>query len=335
MTRLQQLLSGLFVLQLVLVAFVFWPRTAAGESGPLLPEFTADDVTGILIEDGTSGDQVSLILVDNEWVLDNGSGYPANGSKISELLTKLEEMQSNRLVAQTATSHRRLQVAEDDFVRRLVLTTADGETTLYIGRAPTAQATHVRLENQDETYLINNIANWEINAAITSWIDTVYTSLDRDSVTSLTLENANGTFEFEKEGDTWTYAGLPEGETFNQTPFNGILSRIVNLTLAEPLGTEERPEYGLDEPAAVLTVTVTNDGEEGEGESEETTYTLTVGAEDEESETTVVKWSGSPYYVRVSSFNVQSMIENTAEEFIQAAAEATPTPTPQADEADE
>lgn len=321
MTRLQQLLSGLFILQLVLVAFVFWPRTAAGESGPLLSEFAADDVTGIRIEDGTTGEQVSLALVDNEWVLDNDSGYPANGAQLSELLTKLAEMQSNRLVAQTATSHRRLQVAEDDFVRRLVLTTTDGETTtLYIGRAPTAQATHVRLEERDEVYLVNNLANWELNAAISNWIDTAYTAVERDTITSLTLENANGTFEFQKEGDAWTYSGLPEGETFNQTPFNGLLSRLVSLSITEPLGTEERPEYGLDEPAAALTITTTND------EGEEETNILAVGAGDEESQTTVVKWSESPYYVRVSSVSVQSLVEQTAEDFIQVTAEPTPIP---------
>lgn len=325
MTRLQQILSGLLVLQLLLVGFVFWPRTAVGESGPLLSEFAAADVTGIRIEDGTTDEQVALALVDNEWVLDNGSGYPANGSQISELLTKLAEMQSNRLVAQTATSHRRLQVAEDDFVRRLTLTTAGGETTtLYVGRAPTAQATHVRLEEQDEVYLINNLANWEINAAINNWIDTSYTAVERDSLTSLTLENANGTFEFRKEGNNWTYSGLAEGESFNQTPFNGLLSRLVSLSIKEPLGTEEQPEYGLDEPAAVLTVTTTND--EGEGQ----TNTLAIGAADEESETTIVKWSASPYYVRVSSSSVQSLTEHTAETFIQTAAEETPIATPEA-----
>jgi hypothetical protein len=331
MTRIQKILAGLLVLQIVVRGVVFWPRPAAGEGGgPLLENFATSDVVAIRIEDQAAEDQVALARGDAGWVLDNGSDYPADETKIIGLLEKLAAMQTNRLVAQTPTSHRRLQVAEDDFVRRIELTLADGKaTTLFIGRAPTAQATHVRLAEQDETYLINNLANWEVNATITDWIDSAYVTVDRESVTSLTLENANGTFAFQKEGESWTYSGLPEGETFNETAFNGLLSRVVNLTMTEPLGTAGQPEYGLDESLATVTLTATNT------EGEEETYILQVGAQDEEGETIVVKWSDSPYYVRASSFNVQPLIDQLPEDFIQTAAEdteSTPAPSEGTDE---
>jgi hypothetical protein len=320
MTRLQQLLAGLLALQLLLIGIVFWPRSAAGDGGgPLLAGFTPDEVVGLHIEDQTAA-EVVLAREDAQWVLANGSDYPADEAKIAALLEKLAALQSNRLVARTPTSHRRLQVAEDDFVRRVELTLADGESlTLFVGRAPTAQATHVRLAGQDETYLVDNLANWEVNATLGDWIDTAYITLDRNSITSLTVENGNGLFEFQKEGETWNYPALPEGETFDEATLNTLISRIVNLQMVEPLGSAADPAYGLDEPRATVTVTAAN------AEGEEETHTLAIGNEETESENTVVKWSGSPYYVRVASFNMQAIIDQTADDFLQAAAE-TPTP---------
>jgi hypothetical protein len=84
--------------------------------------------------------------------------------------------------------------------------------------------------------------------------------------------------------------------------------------MTAPLGKEEQAAYGMATPNAVATV-----------ETATKTYTLQVGAQDPDDNSYVVISSESPYYVRVSEYSVQALVQNTRADFI----EAPPTPTPE------
>jgi hypothetical protein len=326
MTRLQRILSGLVILQLGLAAIVFWPRAADGGSGgPLLGELDADAVTAITLTN-RSGVRSEMQRRGGEWVLSSAADYPVDAAKVSPLLEKLAAITTDRLVTRTADSHRRLQVAGDDFVVEIGLTMTGGAAhTIYIGSAPNATATHVRLGGQDETYLTGAIASWEVNPAASSWIDTGYVSLDQTGVTALVLENGNGRFEFVKDEEgTWQLLELEEGETLDASKVTALLGRVSNLRLTEPLGTREEAAYRLSEPQATLTITMTDD----EGQSSQV-GTLVVGAQDAEDNSFIVKWSGSEYYVRVSAFSVESLVETTRDDLL------VPPPEPSEEEPEE
>lgn len=324
MTRLQRILAVTLVVQIILAAVVFWPRTSANaESGALFANLNTDDIVRLTLDDG-EGQHVELIRQDDGWVLANSDDYPADSSKIEPVLAKIAAIQTNRLVTRSDASHKRLQVADDDFMRRIEMEMGDGTVeTLLVGTAPNPRATHVRRAGQSETYLAGNLASWELAASARGWIDTTYVTLNRNELTRIVLENNNGTFTFEKgEDDTWTMADLPDGQEFDTANFNPILNQIVNLRLVKPLGTAEKPEYGLDNPQATLTVTIT--GEDGSTQ----THTLRVGAQLTDGDDYVVKWSDSPYYVSVAGYSVENMINRTQDEFIKT----PPTPTPDSEQ---
>jgi hypothetical protein len=136
----------------------------------------------------------------------------------------------------------------------------------------------------------------------------------------LRLENAAGQFDFEKDGDVWTMAGLVEGETFKETTLQTLLSRVSSVSMQRPLGQEAQAAYGLGEPSAVVTIQTRSE------EGNEQTYTLTVGAQEPEDKSYVVISSESPYYVRVGEFAVKDLVELEQDDFI----ELPPTPTPEA-----
>lgn len=318
MSRFQKILAGLLFLQLVLTVAVFWPQQQAeAVDEPLLAAVATEDVTEVTIT-GAEGETVTLAREGDGWVLASRADYPALATNVDGLLEKLTDAQTGRLVTTTAASHDRLQIADDNFVRRIELALADGTThTLYLGSAANAQAAHVRRAGEDDVYLATGLTARDAGTAASNWIDTGYVSLPADTLTAVTVENDNGTFEFRKEDDgEWVYAGLAEGETYAPVTFNTILSRLGNLTLSEPLGTEAEAAYGLDQPLATVTVTIESDEATG-------THTLLIGARDEDSDTYVVKSSAADYYVRVSGFNVQEMVELTHEDLLQSA-EATP-----------
>ena len=306
MSRLNQILIGLLVVQLALVGFVFWPRPASEVvGGPLLAEYDAAAVTALTIADA-EGNQLALAKRGDQWVLPDKGDFPVDGEKVTPFLEKIAAVQADRLVTQTEGSQARLQVAPDEFNRRLELTLADGTADeLYVGSSAGAAATHVRAEGQPQVYLTGELAAWDANPQVTAWVDTLYFTVPQTATTGLTLENQNGTFEFTKAGDTWTMAGLAEGETLDQGAVTSLLNQAGSVRLTDVLGAEEQADYGLAEPLATVTL------ETGDG-----TYTLQVGARDDASNSYVFQASNSSYYVRVAGWAGDAFANKTRADFL-------------------
>jgi hypothetical protein len=316
--RYNQILVGILVIQIVVSVIVLWPRpTSAVESEPLFPALVngngASEIVALTITDN-EGNTTTLRRVTGNWVLPDADDYPAQESKITALLEKIVVLDTSRLVTRTDASHKRLQVDEDDFMRRIEFETGDGTRhTLYLGSSPRYGATHFRLDAQSETFLTNEITTWDTNGTPSSWVDTTYLNIPQDQITKWTLENANGTFIFTKDEEgNWTMDGLAEDETLAETRVTAALRQAVFLNLTIPLGKENLATYGMDEPQAVATI-----------ETADQVVTLRVGAQDPDDNSYTVISSESPYYVQVSEFSVQNLVENTRDDFL----EVPPTPT--------
>ena len=323
MSRTNRILAVVLAVQIVLVAVAFWPRPASVAGGEsLLAGLEAEQITRLTISDET-GKQVRLANELGSWVLPEADDYPCLENKVPEFLEKIVALKTNRLVTQTPASHRRLKVADDAFERKVELELADGAThRLYLGTSPSYGATHVRADGQNEVYLASLSAS-EAGVNASNWIDTLYFSVVQDQIVALTLENANGRFEFEKDdAGTWTMAeniakDLAADETLNENNVTGLASRVSSLRMLRPLGKTERDDYGLKEPSAVVTV------ETGDAEGNTKTYTIRVGAKSDEDNSYVVISSESPYYVRVSEYTVKDFVEKVRDDFL----ELPPTPT--------
>ena len=325
MSRTNRILVASLAVQIVLVAVVFWPRPASVAGGEsFFAGLEAEQITRLTISDET-GNQVKLAKGLGDWVLPEADDYPCLENKAPEFLEKIVALKTNRLVTQTPASHKRLKVASDAFERRVEIELADGTThLLYLGTSPSYGATHVRADGQNEVYLASLSAS-EAGVNASNWIDTLYFSVVQDQIVALTLENANGRFEFEKDdAGTWTMAeniakDLAADETLNENNVTSLATRASSLRMLRPLGKTEQDDYGLDTPNAVVTVQT----KDAEGTFK--TYTLRVGAKSEEDNSYVVISSESPYYVRVSEYTVKDFVEKVRDDFL----ELPPTPTPE------
>ncbi len=325
MKRTQQILLGVLALQIILSVVVFWPREAALVSGELLfPDLAAEDIVALTIEDNT-GEQIVLRKVEGAWVMSEAGDYPAQEANIMPVLEKLAALSAGSVVARTEASHTQLQVSEDTFQRRVDFETANGKTyTVYLGSAPRYTATHFRIQGESETYLTSDLSVWDVNVAVSGWADTSYISIDLATVTDVTLENANGTFVFVKDEDSWTLADLQAGEAIEPAQTSAVVRAATSLSFMAPLGTSANPAYGLDRPGALAIVT-TDDGQ---------THTLAVAADPQDDDSYVVKSSDSDTYVRVAGYNVTSLLDKAREDFLaepvtpDAVGPDAPTPTP-------
>lgn len=322
MSRFNQILAITLVVQVALAAFVFWPKSAASSGGgPLLPDYKAADVTSLTISNN-EGKKVVLTKNGDNWVLPEAGDFPADAAKVNTFLDKIEKVKTNRLVTQTEGSHARLKVAADDFNSLLNISLKAGTShKLYVGSSAGASATHVRADDQPEVYLTGDLTSFDANVGASGWINPLYFTVPQTATTALTLENANGTFEFVKEGEKWTFKGLKAGEAFNENNFTNLLSQVSSLNMFAPLGQTAEAAYGLDKPLATVTL-----------KTADKTYTLTVGAKSDEDKTYVIKSSESPYYVSVAEFTGKNLIEKKRDDFLQPpptaepGAQATPAP---------
>jgi len=332
MSKLQRILVGVLAVQLVIVAFVFWPRSnASGATKPLLSEIKADDITSLTIHDN-QGATVKLTKQgaagQTSWVLADAGDFPADTAKITPVLTKLAELKSDRPVAQTQASFKRLQVADDTFQRRLDIETSGGANrTLFVGSSGGGQSAYVRVGDQNDVYLVTGFAAWDFNATPASWIDTAYMKVAAADVLGLTLSNANGQFSFSKDDKgAWTMNGLTAPNQLDANQITALVNEVTSLQMTQPLGKTEDTSYGLAQPLALVTL-------KAKSADAEKTITLSIGAKDATDNTYVVKSSESPYYVRVAESGVKDLVEKKQEGFLQptptpAAAVPTATPTP-------
>jgi hypothetical protein len=309
MNRTNRILAGLLVLQLVVAAVILWPRPApASSSGPLFEGLTADSVTALTVQDD-QGNDVYLVKQGDGWVLPQADDYPVQAERVSQLLDKIVALNTSRLVTQTSDSHKRLQVADDDYLRRVDMETADGKSyTLYVGSSPQARATHVRAGGQDQVYLASDLGSFDVGSQPSFYVSSDYQVLTVADISQVTLQNAYGELTFTKgdEGN-WTLPDLAEGETLDQTAVSSLVNRAAAVRLSQPLGK-------------VVTVNTT-----GSGDSPAQTVVLRVGAQDPEDSSYVVSSSLSPYVVRVAQFSAQDFVEKSRSDFL-----AQPTATPEA-----
>jgi hypothetical protein len=318
MNRLNQILVGVLVLQLVVAAIVFWPRpTASGEDESLFPDVEASRITGLTIT-SSGGQTMHMAKRDGSWVLPDADDYPVLEDKVPPLLDKIVGLKADRLVTQTSGSHKRLKVASDDYERLVEFELDDGTRyRLYVGTSPRASVTHVRAEGQDEVYLTSDLSAQELGIQASAWVDRTYLDIPSEQIVALTLENENGRLELKKDGDTWTMVGLAEDETLDQASVTSLVNRAALTTMTEPVGKEEQASYGFDEPSAVVTIQTHSD------ETGDKTYTLRVGAQDPTDQSYYIISSESPYYVRVTEFAMRDLIEKGRQDLI----ELPPTPT--------
>ena len=103
-------------------------------------------------------------------VLPEADNYPCQKDKLTSFTDQLVNLSTASLVAETAGSHRRLKVADDEFDRMVEIQLADGAPRrIYLGLSPRPSSVHVRVENRDEVYLSSAISFSDASTRVTDW----------------------------------------------------------------------------------------------------------------------------------------------------------------------
>ncbi len=329
-SRINRGLAGALAAQVGLAAVAWWP--SAPERHDLHPMVTlsADAVSAVTItgrtDETAAPDPLVLEKTNSGWQIASAGGYPADGEKVSTLLETLGSLQVRRPIATDAVHHGALDVAEEDFTRRVEIAAGERQT-LYMGAAQGSQV-HLRAEGEDDVYSARGTTAWSVGDTASRYFEPELVAVDAETVTRIGVENAQGAFALVRDADGWAFEGPDEStseETLpSQTPTDQmttpepaddeavetLVKALVRLRATAPASGERLSGHGLDVGTHV-TWTVS-------GEDSTETGGYRIGALVDGKHYAAV--DGRPEVAQVAEYSVKRALEVTSEE-LQAAAD--------------
>jgi hypothetical protein len=220
-------LAGLFVAQAAVAGVLYYntsSQRAVRPEGALLA-LDADALQQIQIE----GDNESVVLKNNDgtWLIGD-TGLPAEPFTVEQTVKALTDMQLGWAVANTAASHQQLEVADDNYQRRVSISSGDDSAEILVGTSPGFKRSHVRKEGADEVYSVA-INTYDLPTNTTDWLDK--SLLQIEGVSSVTL---NGEALVQQD-EQWVFG---DSDNTDQTKAAELVSALEGLRVT---GVAENP----------------------------------------------------------------------------------------------
>lgn len=251
MKRLILICAALVLVQAGLVVLTHF----SGQSGALKPSqgvlltLNSAEINELLLEDG-AGHRLVLKKEKDRWLLPEAGSFPADTVRVQELIERLAGMQRGWPEATTAEAANRFKVAPDRFERKLSLR-KDGNTlgTVYFGTSPGLRKVYLRVENDPEIQTLA-LPQHELEVKVDNWIDTAILHFKPEQITRVELPD----LQLERTQDGLQPVDLNPEEEVVKERRDALVKRLTGLTVTAILGSERKPEYGLDNPALRYTV---------------------------------------------------------------------------------
>lgn len=321
MTKTIRLLALLLGAQLLLAAGLHFtgPDLAATANQTPILAFDRDLVDRVLIE-GTDQTQTTLARREGTWSLPDLENFPADATRVAQLLARLAELQGGLPVATSAAAQPRFRVGDADFERRVTLFAGEEKlATLYLGSSPGMGQIHARADGSDRIAVVE-LAAFDIPVPADDWIDRMLVQIPSAEIQAI----ASGDLRLERipapEADAatdaakatdqppaphWQATGLAAGEQLDQEAADALAAKFAELSIGAVLGSTLKPEFGLDAPALSIAVT-RRDGD---------TRTLTIG-KNSDGENYTLKASNRPEYFRLPSYTAEQLLQAAAREVL-------------------
>jgi hypothetical protein len=178
----------------------FAPVDEAGD--PFLPQVIAqaEDIGGMEVVSG--GETLILDYKDGLWTLPSRGGYPADITKVRDLVIALAQMRTLERKTAITEKYGLLELGDpagnDSKSTQVTLKTKDGKdlASIILGRVKpgllggAGAATYVRLRDDPQTWLVSGNANTA--ADITAWVDRAIYKLNPDKITKISVAHPDG-----------------------------------------------------------------------------------------------------------------------------------------------
>ena len=325
MSRLNQILLVLFALQLVgfAVSRTTQTESSAQKTVTVFPGLDADEVTAIEIvgaapseKDDPPQNSVKLTKKDGKWGVADADDFPVDKSRVDELLKTLASLRTRNRVLDSSTYHEKLEVAADKFQRKLTVTAKDKTSTVYVGTSPRFKNVHVRLDGEDAVYLVNDFGTTQLGDRAWNWVKREYLAYGADNVWQVTVKNAKGEIQLEKDPVSKEWALLGVSEPLDKGAITDFVRKASNVNLEAPVGKTTDPSFGLDNAAATVTLVTGTSTITGTPPPSTKTTTWKVGAKLDAANQFYVKADKNMYVVKAAGWGIEPLVNKVAADFV-------------------
>ena len=169
-----------------ILVFIFWPQSSI-EAKLLFADVEQSNIDKVIIS-GPQGGTVELALENGSCVLPGEGYYICEKDKLDKLLNKIVNVKSKEPVTKKSSSHNLLKVSKTNYDRIIEFSTYDTKSyRFYLGISSNMQTTHIRIEGDDEVYMISSLSIADVPSSSTFWIDNEYLEVPRSEVVKLSL----------------------------------------------------------------------------------------------------------------------------------------------------
>ena len=183
-SRMLKWLAVLLVVQLAVAVFLAFSNNRQGELSPGEPVLALPSELIRTIEIDDQENSIVLQKNNDQWQFGKDQAFPVLPSRINNVLTSLDELKTGLPIANSIISRKQLQVGDDDYQRKIVITGEGAETvTLLLGTSPAMRKAHLRRQDSDDIYSATLPVS-EVSASPDHWLDKTLLSLDDISLIS-------------------------------------------------------------------------------------------------------------------------------------------------------
>jgi hypothetical protein len=237
MTRFNQILAGLFALQLVVAVGIGFVNRQPSVNDIQTALLTVDQkkIDRIVIDNGKFK-KATLSKVNGKWELPDYHKLPASKALVDQILTSLSNTKNGWPVATTASSRERFEVSDDKFQTRIVLAKGDDTLeTLYLGTSPGFRQLHLRRGGEDKVYTVK-LNNYDFPPENDHWLDKSLLQPKGDIA-----EIQGPDFTVDKQGDEWKLAGA-DGEEVQKAEADKLANAVSHLSVQSAADKEKVKE---------------------------------------------------------------------------------------------
>ena len=211
-------------------------------------------------EDGGAGTEVQLEKKGEDWRVTKPVDAAANQANVKSLLDNLKSLKVSELIDAGKASYDKFKVADGKGLHAVF--TKGGATVLdatFGENGGRGQMT--RIAGKDGVYATKGYSSYLYDREVKGWRDTSVFKFEENVVTSVTIDNEHGKFEFAKDGEKWTAKHNGKAlEGFEESKIKDLIRAYKGLN-ADGFADKSKSDadLGLEKPAATLVITL-NDG---------------------------------------------------------------------------
>jgi hypothetical protein len=335
-SKLNRTLGIALVAQLVLLVGVSFAKDEPKMAPPskVFPDFVADKVTEIEISgDAATGGapgagaptfkSVKLAKSGTSWGIASADGYPVDTTKVTTFLESVGKLKSGGAVVSKDSYYKKLEVADDDYQRKVTLT-HDGKTVSFlVGSSPGFKRVHLRVAGEKDVRLVEGLSAWDVGYRASDWVDRAFVKIPEADVWGLTLDNSKGRVQLERSpSGEWAVLGAKPDQVVKKSAVDELVRKVAAINLEEPIGKADKPEHGFAAPQASVTLVVGTSSIAGTPPKTTTTQTVRIGGKAAEGNAYYVRASTSEYVVSAPGWSVEALNTKAVGELFEAPAGA-------------